>query len=152
MKVRWIQFALTVVCASALTAGVAQTKGIDAALLAKAQAGDAAAQAQVGECYAQGNGVPQSYKQAAVWYLKAANQGNTGAQGTMGMLYSLGLGVPQSDADAYFWLDLAAQAPGPSQARYLANRQNVGTRLTIDELDAIHQREVKWKAAHPQKK
>ena len=141
-----------VVCVSALATALAQTAGIDAALLAKARAGDAAAQVQVGECYAQGKGVPQNYKQAAVWYLKAAGQGNTGAQGTMGMLYSLGLGVPKSYTDAYFWLDLAAQAPGANQARYIANRQNVGTHLTTDQLAAIHEREARWKAAHPQKK
>jgi len=70
----------------------------------------------------------------------------------MGMLYSLGLGVPKSYTDAYFWLDLAAQASGPNQARYVANRQNVGTHLTTDRLAAIHKREAKWKAAHPQKK
>ena len=149
---RWIRLVLIAVCGSALFAALAQTAGIDAALLAKAKAGDAAAQAQVGECYAQGNGVPQDYKQAAVWYLKAANQGNTGAQGPMGMLYTLGLGVPRSYTDAYFWLELAAQVPGPNQARYNANRENVGTHLTIDQLAAIHEREAKWKAAHPQKK
>lgn len=172
--------------AIAIAAAAAQSTGMNAALLARAKAGNAAAEVQVGECYESGKGVTQDFKQAAAWYLKAANQGNTegelhladlyrdgagqafprnmtkaaawyrkaanqgnaGAQGTLGMLYSLGLGVPRSDADAYFWLDLAAQAKGPNQARYAANRQNVGMNLTVGQLNAIHRREKAWKAAH----
>jgi TPR repeat protein len=162
--------------------------GIDPALLAKANAGDAAAQVQVGEAYAQGHGVardpqqaaewyrkaadkndigaelhlavlyrdgagktfPRDAEQAAAWYRKAADQGDTGAQGTLGMLYTVGQGVPRSDVDAYFWLDLAAGTPGPNQAQYITNRQNVGTRLTADDLDTIREREEKWKAKQAQ--
>jgi uncharacterized protein len=163
--------------------------GLDPALVAKANDGDAAAQVQVGEAYAAGKGVerdpqqavgwyrkaadqgnviaelhlavlyrdgagksfPRDVGQAAAWYRKAADQGDSGAQGTLGMLYTLGQGVPKSDVEAYFWLDLAASTAGPNQAQYIANRQNVGTRVTADELDAIHEREEKWKADHPQR-
>jgi hypothetical protein len=45
-------------------------------------------------------------------------------------------------------LDLAASATGPNQERYAANRQNVGTRITADELAFVRQRVAKWKAAH----
>ena len=169
-----------------LAVAVAQST-IDPALVAKANAGDPAAEVQVGENYEAGKGVAQDYQQAAVWYQKAANQGNipgelhlaelyrdgggkvfprdpaksaqwylkaadqgdVGAQGTMGMLYTLGVGVPQSDVEAYFWLDLASSVPGPGQARYDMNRQNVGTRITADQLDAIEQRVAAWKARHP---
>ncbi len=168
-----------------LTAAVAQSNGIDPALLAKANGGDAASQVTVGEDYAAGTGVAQDLKQAAEWYRKAAGQGNAageihladlyrdgrgvtrdkeqaaawyrkaaeqgdaGAQGTLAMLYSLGQGVPHSDVDAYFWFDLAASVKGPNQERYAANRQNVGTRITADELAAVEERVAKWKAAHP---
>jgi hypothetical protein len=163
----------------------AQTAGLDPALLAKANGGEAAAQVQIGEKYAAGTGVAQDYKQAADWYRKAAEQGNVaaeihladayrdgeglardkeqaatwyrkaadqgdpGAQGTLGTLYTYGQGVPQSDVDAYFWFDLAAAVKGPKQARYIANRQNVGTRITADELAVEQERAAKWKAAHP---
>ena len=49
--------------------------GIDAALLAKATAGDAAAQVAVGESYAAGEGVAQDYRLAAEWYQRAADKG-----------------------------------------------------------------------------
>lgn len=122
--------------------------GVDPALLAKANSGDAASQVQVGEKYA-GPGPAQDYKQAAEWYRKAAEEGDPGAQGTLGTLYAYGQGVPRSDADAYYWFDLASAVPGPNQARYAANRQNVGTRITADELSDIRERVAKWKAAHP---
>ena len=64
------------------------------------------------------------------------------------MLYMLGRGLPRSDAQAYYWLDIAASSQGPNQGQYIANRQNVGTRLTITEVDDIHYRAMKWKAAH----
>jgi TPR repeat protein len=93
--------------------------------------------------------VPRDKVKAAEWYRKAAEQGNTGAQGTLAMLYTMGQGVPQDDAEAYFWFDLAASAESPNQERYVTNRQNVGTRITADQLAAVQQRLRKWKAAHP---
>jgi TPR repeat protein len=104
------------------------------------------------ELYRDGGGqaFPRDMTQAAAWYRKAADQGDTGAQGMLGMLYSLGQGVQQDDVEAYFWLDLAADAPGPHQAQYIANRQNVGTRITEDQLEQIRERVARWKAAHPQ--
>ena len=87
--------------------------------------------------------------QAAEWYRKAAGQGDVTAQATLGVLYSIGQGVPHSDAEAYYWLDLAAAAKGPSQERYVANRQLIGTHLTVDELAEVEERVAKWLAAHP---
>lgn len=191
-----VLLACALLLTSAHSAG-AQAAGLDPALLAKATAGDAAAEVQVGEAYARaaaneqdraqiaedwkqavewyrkaadqnnvsgelrlaalyrdgaGKYLPRDMTQAATWYRKAADQGDAAAQGTLGMLYTLGQGVPRNDVEAYFWLDLAAQAPGPSQQQYAANRQNVGTRITADELSDIQDREAQWKAAHPSRK
>lgn len=61
----------------------AQGPNIDAALLAKANGGDAAAQVQVGESYARDAAqahdkaqIAEDYKQAEAWYRKAAEQNN----------------------------------------------------------------------------
>lgn len=172
---------------------VAQAGPVDPAVLAKADAGDPAAQVTAGEsyakaggaaqdpdtatedwnkaaewyikaaaqsylpaeihlaeCYSYGRGVPRDKVKAAEWYRKAAEQGDPGAQGTLAMLYTMGQGVPQDDAEAYFWFDLAAAADTPNQQRYITNRQNVGERITADQLAAVQQRLKKWKAAQPQ--
>lgn len=180
------QLILAIAFALALIQAPAQTAGIDPALLAKANGGDASAQVLVGESYATGKGVapdlqlaaiwyrkaagqgsvaaemrlaelyrdggtdfPRDIVQAAAWYGKAADQGNVDAQGTLGVLYSIGQGVPQSYVEAYYWLDLAAAVKGPRQQQYAANRQMVGTHLTVDEVAGIEQRVAKWLAAHP---
>jgi uncharacterized protein len=107
------------------------------------------AEIRLAESYAYGRGVPRDKVQAAQWYRKAADQGDAGAQGTLAMLYTMGQGVPQDDAEAYFWFDLAASADSPNQQRYETNRQNVGTRITADQLSAVQQRLKKWKVSHP---
>ena len=40
-----------------------------------ADQGNAAAQCNLGVCYAKGQGVPQSYDEAIKWYRKSADQG-----------------------------------------------------------------------------
>lgn len=173
--------------------GACAQEAVDAALLAKANGGDAVAQVAAGEAYAKaaeaaqdpdeksedwnhaaewyikaaaqnniageihlaeaysyGRGVARDKVKAAAWYRKAADQGDVGAQGTLGMLYTMEQGVPQDDAEAYFWLDLAASADTPNRQRYLTSRQNVGTRITTDQLSAVQRRLKKWKAEHTQ--
>jgi hypothetical protein len=178
---RFSSFASVALLSVASLVCTAQNAAVDPALLAKANAGDAAAQVQVGESYAaardykqaaewyrkaaeQGNiagevhianlyrdgqGVARDKAQAASWYRKAADQGDAGAQGTLAMLYTLGQGVPQSDVEAYYWFDLAAAVKTPKQEQYIVNRQNIGTRITADELAEVQERVAKWKAAHP---
>lgn len=114
-----------------------------------ASAGDVAGETHLADCYRDGRGVARDKAAAAEWYRKAAEQGDAGAQGTLAMLYAMGQGVPQSDVDAYFWFDLAASVPSPNQQRYGMNRQNVGTRMTADDLEAVRKREKAWRAAHP---
>ncbi len=114
-----------------------------------AEQGNAAGEIHLADLYRDGQGVVRDREKAAEWYRKAAEQGDPGAQGTLGTLYAYGQGVPKSDEDAYFWFDLAASVKGPNQERYAANRQNVGTRITADELTAVQERVAKWKASHP---
>jgi len=107
------------------------------------------AEIHLADCYSYGRGVARDKVKAAEWYRKAAEQDDPGAQGTLAMLYTMGQGVPQDDAEAYFWFDLAASTDTPNRERYVTNRQNIGTRITADQLTAVQQRLKKWKAAHP---
>jgi hypothetical protein len=114
-----------------------------------AEQGSMAGEVHLAELYRDGRGVTRDKAQAAAWYRKAAEQGDADAQGTLAMLYLMGQGVAQSDVEAYYWLDLAAAVKTPRQDQYIANRQNVGTRITVEELEVIQERVAKWKAAHP---
>ena len=101
-----------VLCLSAMatwaTSAEAGTKGIDPALLAKANAGDAEAQYEVGNAYNYGDKAQRDYAQAHIWYRKGAEQGNADSQFQLGGLYRFGHGVPQDAVLAFDWAKKAA--------------------------------------------
>lgn len=68
-----------------------------------AEAGDADAQANVGEIFERGLGDSPNYEAAAIWYKKAAEQGNARAQFNLGTLYEQGLGVQKDKLQALNW-------------------------------------------------
>ncbi|MEO6307133.1 MAG: DnaJ domain-containing protein, partial [Nitrospiraceae bacterium] len=79
--------------------------------------GNASAQNQLGQLYANGRGVPQDYMTARRWFEKAAARGNAWAQNQLGQLSADGLGVPQDYKKARQWWEQSA-AQGVSQAQY----------------------------------
>src|SRR5262249_17571412 len=62
-------------------------------LRSKAEAGDSQAQAQLGDLYAKGEGVTNSYSEAAKWYRLAVEKGCPEAELGLGQLYEAGQGV-----------------------------------------------------------
>lgn len=66
------------------------------------------AQIRIGDMYYEGEGVPQDYKEALIWYRRAAEQGSSEAQEKIGLMYYIGFGVPQDYKKSYAWLNIAA--------------------------------------------
>ncbi|MGC9158140.1 MAG: tetratricopeptide repeat protein [Terracidiphilus sp.] len=195
MRIRLLFLASTLLFPLFVLSAPAQAPAIDLRLLARAKAGDAAAQVAVGACYAAsaagerrtaqagadyeiaagwyrkaaaegsldgelhlaalyrdgGKGFARDSSQAAIWYRKAAEQGDAGAAATIGLLYSIGQGVPQNYVEAYYWTSLAAALKSPNRAQYIANRQRIGTHLTLDEVNDVEDRVTQWLAAHPER-
>jgi uncharacterized protein len=95
--------------------GVGQTgpikpAGIDAALLARANAGDAAAQVAVGESYAAGVVVARDFAMAAEWYAKAASKDDLAGELHLAALYrDGGKGFARDMAQAAGWYRKAAE-------------------------------------------
>jgi hypothetical protein len=87
-----------------------QATVIDPALMAKANAGDAAAQVRLGESYAAGKGVAADPRQAAAWYRKAADQGDISGEIHLAILYRDGGGkaFPRDIEQAATWYRKAA--------------------------------------------
>lgn len=77
--------------------------------LASAEAGDAEAQANVGEIFERGLGGEPNYEMAVVWYQKSADQGNKRALFNLGTLYEQGKGV---DKDKVIAMNYYRQAWG----------------------------------------
>jgi len=106
---------------------------------AKADSGDAEAQKSLGSIYAKGQGVKQSYAEAAKWYRQAADQGHAGAQAALGELYEAGQGVPCDDAEAARWYRRAAEQGDVGGQYYLAVLYVMGKGVPRDIAEA-----VKW--------
>ncbi|MEO7676169.1 MAG: tetratricopeptide repeat protein [Verrucomicrobiota bacterium] len=104
-----------------------------------AEGGDPNAQNLLGEIYANGEGVPSDYKEAAKWYRLAAEQGHAGGQKHLADLYDAGQGVSQDGGEAAKWLQLAA-AQGHVGAQYsLAVMFASGRGVKLNDAEA-----VKW--------
>jgi len=102
---------------------------------ARAEAGDAQAQARLGFMYEHGLGIPQDYTFAVQWYLRGAENGNATAQYLLGLMFDKGHGVYRSDVIAYKWLNLAASHATPDvRGYYLQIRDSVAIKLTPAQL------------------
>ena len=123
-----------------------------AALRSKANAGDAAAQFNLGAAYYTGQGVPQDYAEAVSWTRKAADQGYVDAMGSLGYAYDRGQGVPQDDLEAHKWLNLAASpASAEKHTRYAESRDAVAEKMTPQQIADAQQRAIDWLAAFEQR-
>jgi len=68
---------------------------------------NAAAQAELGDRYIDGNAVPKDWKSALCWYRAAAGNGSAYAQYWIGIFYQNGYVVKESAAQAAYWFNRA---------------------------------------------
>jgi TPR repeat protein len=85
--------------------------------VAEAEKGNADAQAHLGYCYYQGEGVPKNMGEAVKWWHQAAVQGNAVAQCNLGMCFENGNGVRKDKVEAMKWYCRAAEQ-GNASAQY----------------------------------
>lgn len=139
MNVRSELIALTLCSFLGLTLGTtqicAQAAGTDPALLAKANAGEAAAQVQVGESYA----AQHNLVQAAAWYKKAAEQNNIAGEMHLAVLYrDGGRGFPRDMTQAAAWYRKAADQGDPVAQGTLATLYTLGQGVERSDVEAYY--------------
>ena len=105
----------------------------------RADAGDADGQFNLGYAYANSEGVPQDYAEAAKWYRKAADQAHSSAQNSLGHAYLNGLGVSQDGAEAVKWFRRAAEQGNAAGQFNLGYAYAEGEGVPQDQAEA-----VKW--------
>lgn len=91
-------------------------------ILPLAERGDAEAQVFIAYMYEGGLGVQKDYKEAFVWYEKAAAKGQVTAQFNLAYLYKNGLGIAKDNKQAAFWYEKAANngfAPAQNNLAYM---------------------------------
>ena len=113
--------------------------GAFAELKAKAEKGDANAQALVGSYYLIGQDVPIDYAEAMRWLRKAAEQKNAIAQYILGECYRNGQGVAKNAEEEVKWYLLAAGQGVMFAQCNLGNCYKHGEGVTQDYLEA-----AKW--------
>lgn len=74
-----------------------------------AKQGDAAAQYRLGRAYLLGEGLPQSYEKALLWFDLSAKQNNPDALSHLGLAYLMGQGVPRHKGRAFEFYRQAAE-------------------------------------------
>ena len=129
----------------AAQAPATQPTAVDPGLLAKATAGDVAAEVQAGDAYSAGNGSPRDARQraadytlAALWYRKAADKGNIAAQIHLAELYRDGRGVPRDMEQAVAWYRKAADKGDAGAQGSVGLLYSVGMGVQQDYIEAYY--------------
>lgn len=107
------------------------------ALRDKAEKGNATAQVNLGNLYANGEGVPQDFAEAERWYRKSADQGNAIAQFYLGYMYANGQGVPVNYAEAMRWYRQAADQGDPDAPNNIGEMYANGQGVPADYREAV---------------
>jgi hypothetical protein len=115
--------------------GAAQTPSVDPGVLAKANAGQPAAQVQAGEsCAAQ-----HDLQQAAMWYKKAADQNNVAGEIHLAALYrDGGKGFSRDMAQAAAWYRKAADQGDPGAQGTLGMLYTLGQGVPRSDVEAYY--------------
>ena len=145
MKSRRSLLIFLILLAVALLSAQAQNAAIDPAVLAKANAGDMAAQVLVGKSYAAGNGqardfrqIAEDYSQAAAWFRKAAEQGSATGQLQLAALYRDGKGFPRDMTEAAKWYRKAAEQGDVTAQATLGLLYSIGQGLPQSDVEAYY--------------
>jgi TPR repeat protein len=136
---------LLAAAAQAMTQAPSPASSIDQALLAKANAGDAAAQVAVGEQYAQAAAaehdktrVAGDYEQELAWYRKAADQNNIPGEMHLAALYRDGGGktIPRDMEQAAAWYRRAADQGDATAQGTLGVLYSMGQGVPHNDVEA----------------
>jgi uncharacterized protein len=124
-----------------LPCAIAQPSDADrrelAQLRAKAEAGDAQSQFELGAAFSIGKfGVATNYVEAVKWYRKAAEQNHAAAQSNLGACYGTGQGVEKDVAEAARWYRKAAEQNDPVAQYNLGGCYAIGQGVTKDYMDS----------------
>ena len=136
---------LIVISMAGLASMVAQAPSI-AALLSRAQAGDAKAQFDLAQAYFEGNGTPKDLDKGLEWLRKSASQGYAGAEVTLGYLYQNGVQVPKDPHEAARWYRKAARQSDKDPKHAQKAQSDLGVMATQG---LISVNEADWRASEP---
>jgi TPR repeat protein len=101
-----------------------------------AESGDPAAEHQMAQIHAVGDGVPKNEKEAVRWLERAAGHGDADAQYELGLALREGRGTLQDDERAFAWLQRAANVGNAPAQFELGRMYFVGAGTPVDKIQA----------------
>ena len=112
-----------------------------------AEAGNLAAQFNLGLMHYNGKGVSQNFAEAAIWFGLAAEQGDAAAQINLGVMAYNGEGIEQDFAQAHFWFTLAARLfpAGPERDQASKNLAIAGGNLSAELIAENERKAEEWR-------
>lgn len=117
-----------------------------------AAAGDRASQSQLGARYYLGIGVPQDYKLAASWFLKAAQQNDTRAQFCLAVMNCKKQGMDGSETEAYKWLLIAGKGFDAETVPVVQFKRQMQNDLSLGRQEIARSLATQWQQeAHKRK-
>jgi TPR repeat protein len=103
-------------------------------LKSRAEAGDPAAELELGRAYESGTVVSKNDALAALWYRKAADHGDADAQNRLGLMYMIGNGVDRNKEAAVQWYRKAARQENGAAMFNLGAAYYNGDGVAIDDM------------------
>jgi TPR repeat protein len=120
-----------------LSARAPELKEPGQAVVARAQAGDPAAQLQVGNWTLDKAIHADDYRQAAEWLAKAAASGNPEAQYRLGTLYQSGRVADPGSTNALYWFQRAAAQNHVAALYNIGSMYGTGQGVALDPQTAV---------------
>ena len=104
--------------------------------------------AQFVQFLSNGDGVEQNYKEAAVWFRRAAEQGDDAAEEALAAAYFFGRGVPQDYIEAHKWANLALANSADEIVRetHVTLLETIAEKLTREQVVEAQKLAREWKA------
>ena len=111
-----------------------------------AKLGHPVAEWLMGNVYFAGQGVPQDYRRALIWFEKSAAQGFMPAYAPTANLYQQGQGTAVDLGKAYMWYNLAIATLPYSVERYdlMKQRDTVAALMTPGQIEAAQKRSLSF--------
>ncbi len=116
---------------------------------AQAEAGNAAAQFQLGNAHSGGDGAPQDDAAAFMWFRRSADAGNVDGMFNLAWCYRNGRGVIRDVTAAVQWLERAMQFEECDAPFVLAEIYEAGDGVPADPDRARELFRVAWENGHP---
>lgn len=117
-----------------------------------AENGDPAAEFNLGQKYAAGDGLEKNSTKAFCWTHRSAEHGHAWAWLRLGMMYGMGEGVKKDNIESYKWFHLINVVADPNWGTEIKqwaaeDASDIAKQMSLTQVQQAKQRTAQWMAA-----